>query len=115
MTVKTYVTNAGAERAQGATNVNNLPDIEQPIIKEREIPSSPLMVARRRSDEITSSPFLKRLGIDFPIFSDDMMKQYQNSNVESFNPFVFVPTISTLYLWIFVRDGLAGFFVSRGK
>ena len=105
MTGKTYVTNAGAEDA------TNFPDIEQPTtVREREISSPPVMVTRRRSDEITSSPLLKRLGLDFPIFSDDMMKQYQESNVDSFNPFVFVPTILTLYVWIVVGDGLAGFY-----
>ena len=115
MTGKTYVTNAEAVQATNVDEVDNRPiDIEQPTMRERGM-SFPQMVARRKSDEIISSAWLKRLGIDFPLFTDDMMKQYQDSNVEVFNPFVFVPTVLTLHIWIVVGDGLAGFSVNGGK
>ena len=114
MTGKTYVTSAAAEAAamneEKTANGNdfidcNVVDIEQPQ------PTS----APRNSNDITLSPWLKRLGMDFPLFTDAMMQQYRKHNVENFNPFVFVPTILTLYAGISVRDGLAGFYTYGGK
>ena len=122
MTGKTYVTSAAAEAAamneEKTANGNdfidcNVVDIEQP--QTVTAPFTPSMVAPRNSNDITLSPWLKRLGMDFPLFTDAMMQQYRKHNVENFNPFVFVPTILTLYAGISVRDGLAGFYTYGGK
>ena len=104
MSCKIYVT------VTDPTNGRDGPkDIEQQTL------ASPQMDARRNIADITFSPWLKTLGLDFPFLTDVLMKQYQQHNMENFNPFVFIPTILVMYTCIVVRNGFAGYYTYGGK
>ena len=117
MTGKTYVTTdataPAATNMEQPTNGNNV-DCFPIDIEQQTVPSTQ-MIPRRNSDDITLAPWLQRLGMDFPLFTDNMMKQYRKHNVENFNPFVFIPTILALYGMPILRNGLAGFYTYGGK
>ena len=114
MSCQIYVT-LSDPTVPAATKEDSANGSDCPMDIEQQTVASPRMVARRHCDDITFSPRLKRLGIDFPLFTDEMMKQYQQHNVENFNPFVFLPALLSLYVMIAVRHGLAGFQIYGGK
>ena len=116
MSNKTYITAADPttvpvdpiRMVQDETNANDVAD-------GQDIEQQTAATTRLHYDDIIFLPRLKRLGIDFPLFTDDMMKQYQQYNVEHFNPFVFLPSVLLLYVMLVVRSGLAGFHTYDGK
>ena len=60
------------------------------------------------TETITSCLWLQQIKIDFPLFTDNIMKEYQQFNHENINPLIFLPIFVLYYTLVACRTGLMG-------
>ena len=60
------------------------------------------------TETITSCLWLQQFKIDFPLFTDKIMKEYEQFNHENINPLIFLPIIVLYYTLVVCRTGLIG-------